>query len=107
MGMTIYKFCTEALHHIRNIEGAFLFPYLGIKDNMKQNISKFLHYVVHVAVHNRVGKFESLLYRLRAQRFDCLFPVPRTFFTQIIHYVQQMQKGIRLPFSQLFLIHIC
>ena len=68
---------------------ALLFAHLGVEHDVEQHIAQLLTYAVKVFVSDGVYEFKTLLYGVVAQRVEGLFSVPRAFFAQGIHHLQE------------------
>ena len=84
--MTVYKLITKEVDHVNYIKIALLLTDLCIKENMKENIAKFLGKLAFLTLKDCITKFIYFLQRLRTERFIRLLPVPRTFLSKFIEY---------------------
>ena len=99
MRMTIYQLVAQEIDDIHYIEMLLLLTNLGIKQHMKQHISKFLRKLAFLPFENGITEFIHLLQSLWAQRFVGLFPVPRALDPQFIQHIQNPSKCLQYFFS--------
>src|SRR5690606_5115541 len=107
MGMPVYKLFTYFIGYVPYIKGFGLTTDLGIKNNMKQYIPKFLFDFLQIIIQNSVPQFVGFLYGQMTKTLHGLFFVPRTLRSQFIHNSEQTIKGLELGFPRIHIDVFC
>ena len=76
MRMSFNEFGRQGLDYILNLKGFPVAAYLGMQQNLKQNISKLLMQLLTSGI-DGVQNFVGLFYDIRFQGFVGLLQVPR------------------------------
>ncbi|MPM40427.1 hypothetical protein SDC9_87068 [bioreactor metagenome] len=83
---------TDSVANIGNIKSLFLFADFGIKHYVQQQVSEFFFYFQVAVVDDGLSEFIRFFYGVGPQTFVGLHIVPRAFFTQFVHYVEQSSE---------------
>jgi len=105
MGMAIDELLAEAVAYVLDVERPLLLAYLGIEDDMQQEVSQLFLDVLIIFPHQGFAQFIRLLDGIRPQAFVRLLPVPRTFHSQFVKHVQQTAERLHLFFSCMHIHH--
>ena len=65
---------------------------------MKQKVTGFVFDLLHILVKDGIGQLIGFLDGQVPQGFEGLLSVPRTFFAQVVHDVQQPSKCLEMLF---------
>ena len=93
MRVASYKFLAKTVYNRFHIEIVLFLSYLGIENDMQEQIAEFFFYVIDIIIFYCLCKLIHLLDGIGLQGKIRLFSVPRAFFPQRIHYFQQLGKG--------------
>ena len=88
MRMPKDEFVADMVAHISNIEKSRFATYLGIENDVEQDVAEFLAYYPTVLAQQGVAEFVGFLYGVGAQALKGLFSVPGAFLAQLVHDVE-------------------
>ena len=87
--MPEYQLVANAVRHVAQVERLLLGAHLRVEYHVQQQIAQLFADFVQVVVEDRVSQFVGLFDRVHPQRIERLLPVPRAFFPQFVHDVEQ------------------
>ena len=90
---------------IRDVEGAFLLGDAGIEDHVVEQVADFLRRAFPVPLEDGVAELIHLFLRHRADGVDGLRRIPRAFFPEEVHDIEQTAEGGHLFFPGMHFIH--
>ena len=93
----------ELVADIGDVELPLFACYLGIEDDMEQDVTQFLLDVGNIVLEQGIAKFKGLFYGIWAQAFVGLFSVPGAFLPKFVHDIQQTAKRLQFLFSGIHL----
>ena len=105
MRMTEYQLVTQLVTDVSYIELLFLFTYPTIEHDVQQHVTQFLANFVLIVTYQRVTKLIGFLYGIGTQTIVRLLSVPRTFFTEPVHHIQQTPEGLHFFFFRMHSFH--
>ena len=94
MRVAIDELVAQFVAHVGNVELALLAAYLGIEDDMQQDIAQFLANLLVVVLHQGIAEFKRLFDGVGAQALVGLLAVPGAFGPQVVHHVEQSPERL-------------
>lgn len=73
---------------------------------MLHYVAEFLHHLVRIVPCQCVSQLINLLYRVRSETLDGLFPIPRALLSQSVLHVKQSTESFQLFFSCMHLLNL-
>ena len=99
VGVPVDEFVAKHVADVGDVEVARFGADFGVEDDVQQQVAQFLGDVVHVVRQDGVGQFIGFFDGIGPQAVHRLFAVPRAFFAQIVHHVQQSGERLQFFFS--------
>ena len=78
--VTVNQFLAKTVAYALDVEHLLLLSYLGVKNNMQQQISQLLLYLIIVVTNDGIAQLVCFFYCVGTKAFVGLLPVPRTLF---------------------------
>jgi hypothetical protein len=88
MRVTVNQFFVDSFQNVSHIKCSFFGTDFGIKNDVQHQVAKFLFNAIQIVLQNGIGQFIGFLNGEFSQRFQCLFPVPRAFITELVHDIK-------------------